>query len=174
MKMIHIKNSSNFLKLLNSYEEYFRGRNDIKVRHYQQCLGFNEKVKVKDVISIELNDGSYIRFGQGDRENQLEIATICVHSKNRNKGLGTNLIKEMFTFIYETIGFIPQFMLECTGTLNGNYYGVKEQSKFFRNFGFRVTSKKGYPNYVKMELDFAKINLGNLCSWNEDQFQDAA
>ncbi len=172
--MLFINNSSNFLKLLNSYKEYFRGRNDINVSHYQQRLRFDEKVKVRDVISIELKDGSYIRFGQGDKENQLEISTICVHSKNRKKGLGTYLIKVMFTFIYDTIGFIPPFMLECTGILNGNYSSVKDQSKFFRKFGFRVTSKKGYPHYIKMELDFTKIKLVNLSGWNEDLFREAA
>ena len=174
MKMLCINNSSDFLKLLNSYKKYFRGRNDINVSHYQQRLRFDEKVKIKDVISIELNDGSYIRFGQGDKENQLEIATICVHSKNRKKGLGTYLIKVMFKFIYDTIGFIPPFMLECTGVLNGNYFGVKDQSKFFRKFGFRVTSKKGFPHYIKMEIDFCKIKLVNLCDWNEEQFREAA
>jgi N-acetylglutamate synthase-like GNAT family acetyltransferase len=162
MKMIFINNSSDFLKLLNSYKEYFRGTTGIKVCQFQQCLSFGEKVKVKDVISIELNDGSYIRFGQGDKPNQFEIATICVNSKNRKNGLGTYLIKLMFTFISDTIGFIPPFMLECTGMLNYNFSSVKDQSNFFRKFGFRVTSKKGYPNYIKMEIDFSKIKVSEL------------
>ena len=160
--MIFINNSSDFLKLLNSYKEYFRGTAGIKVCQFQQCLSIGEKVKVKDVISIELNDGSYIRFGQGDKPNQFEIAAICVNSKNRKNGLGTYLIKVMFTFIYDTIGFIPPFMLECTGKLNYDFSSVKDQSNFFRKFGFRVTSKKGYPNYIKMEIDFSKIKVSEL------------
>jgi len=162
------------MKLLNSYKEYFRGRSDIKVWHFKHSLVIGDKDKIKDVISIELSDGSYIRFGQGDKPNQIEITTICVHSKNRNNGIGGYLMKLMFAFIYETIGFIPPIMLECTGSLNNNDSSIKDQSKFFRKFGFRVTSKKGYPYYIKMELDFCKIKLVNLCGWNEDQFREAA
>jgi hypothetical protein len=159
MKKKIIKNSSVFIKLLNNYENYFKGRKDLCVYDAHHMLTFDDFVKYRDVISIELNDGSYIRFGQGDKPNQLEIATISVQSKNRNKGYGTFLIKEMFTFIYDTIGFIPSFMLECAGSLDFNLMSIKEQTKFFRKFGFRATSKKGYPNYVKMEIDFAKISF---------------
>ena len=159
MKKKIIKNSSVFIKLLNNYENYFKGRKDLCVYDFHHMLMFDDVVKYKDVITIELNDGSYIRFGQGDKPNQLEIATISVQSKNRNKGYGTFLIKQMFTFIYDTIGFIPSFMLECTGSLNFDFTSIKDQTKFFRKFGFRATSKKGYPYYVKMEIDFGKISL---------------
>ena len=165
MKTQYIKNSPEFVKLLNNYENYFKGREDISVDNHHLYLVVNDKEKYNEVISIEMSDGSYIRFGQGNKPNQLEISTISVQSKNRTRGYGTFLIREMFTFINETIGFIPSFMLECTGSLNDDVSSIKEQSKFFRKFGFRVTSKKGYPEYVKMELDLTKISLLDITNF---------
>jgi hypothetical protein len=61
----------------------------------------------------------------------------------------------LFLFIYETLGYISPVFLKCTGFINngGEFIKnpIKNQTKFFRKFGFRVTYNKLYPEYVRMD-----------------------
>lgn len=152
-----IKNTKEFNLLVSNLDSYFG-----KLSHLDVCLEIvpstvNNLTKLRESICITLFDGSWIRFACSGHGNQLEIASIGVMPSNQNRGLGKYLMKLVFTFIRDTLEFIPPMMLECTGNLFARgvcfQNSTQNQTKFFGNFGFRVTSKKGYTNYVKMELD---------------------
>jgi hypothetical protein len=63
-------------------------------------------------------------------------------------------MKIFFIIVKRILGFIPLIWLECTRTVGINHtevnYGLSEQTRFFRKFGFRVNDGSQYPRWVDM------------------------
>ena len=128
--------------------------------------GQNTIVTEHPTISIGLvqYEDSVIRIAPSDN-NGIEITIIIIGSSDRGKGIGSLLMNTLFLFIYETLGYISPVFLECTGFINnrGEFIKnpIKNQTKFFRKFGFRVTYNKLYPEYVRMDYFQDKFLLEN-------------
>jgi hypothetical protein len=135
-----------------------------KYKCHSSCEFFNSYVDVgkksivrqHPTISIGLvhHKDSLIRIAPSEN-NGIEITRIIIGSSDRGKNLGSFLMNTLFLFLYETLGYIPPIFLECTGSINnGDDFisnPIQNQTKFFRKFGFRVTIKKFYPEYVRMD-----------------------
>jgi len=170
-----IENSAQFNLLLKHVIGYFKPFTDVTVSIESICSFVGNSIKSRQTICLTLSNGSWIRFCTSPKEKQLEITSIGVVQAYQNKGYGKYLMKLVMTFVKDTLGYIPSFMLECTGNLDAMGYvfksSIQKQTKFFRKFGFRVTSNKGYPYYVKMELDFSKVDNLSLTIFNLNQYQ---
>ena len=109
--------------------------------------------KYHKAISIVLHDDSTLRVSTGPN-NSLEVTRVVVNPVNKSKGYGTMLMNLFLGFLRNELGYVPQLFLECTGSIN--FQGeilrssVSEQTAFFRKFGFRVSNRKHYPDYVSM------------------------
>jgi hypothetical protein len=168
-----MKTKKTMLKKVESNEVFNQLKNNLKVledltieKHKCQITyefvnslvtqGKKTIVRQHPTISIGLNQykDSLIRFAPCDN-NGIEITRIIIGSSDRGKNLGSFLMNTLFLFIYETLGYIPPIFLECTGGIyNGEEFienSIQNQTKFFRKFGFRVTNKKFYPEYVRMD-----------------------
>jgi len=167
-KIIPVTANPIFTKLKNNSERYFHGSECQVAYHEYSSLIVSGIKKIRPSLTIKLTDGSWIQIGSGDLSDQIEIMTIAAPN---GKGKGSFLMKVFLKFVLDVIGYIPKICLECTGDLTANGYifisSVSSQTKFFRKFGFRVKSRKGYPYYVKMEFDHTKIKLQEL---HFDQF----
>ena len=121
-------------------------------------------VKVHNCITIKLPCNSYVRISSYGKKS-IELTNINVKG-NLHKGMGTILMLTLFMFLKDTLGELPNIVLECTGNLiaDGIEFNntVQIQSRFFRKFGFRVSNNSGYPTYIQMKLDQSKINLAEL------------
>lgn len=106
------------------------------------------------LIGLAQHKDSMIRIAPSEN-NGIEITRIIVGSSDRGKKIGSFLMNTLFLFMNETLGYIPPVFLECTGAIsNGDEFvenSIQNQTKFFRKFGFRVTNKKFYPEYVRMD-----------------------
>jgi hypothetical protein len=122
-------------------------------------------VKVHNCITIQLPCNSYVRIASYGK-NSIEITNINVKESSRNQGTGIMLMFTLIHFIMYTLGTIPNIFLECTGNLEVDGFkfkhSIQDQTRFFRKFGFRVYSKKGYPDYALMKLDHSKLNLAQI------------
>lgn len=169
-----IENSAQFNILLNNVYKYFNSFTDVNVSVDEVNSYVTNIGKCRQTICLTLINGSWIRLCSGEKENQLEIASIGVVPEDQNKGYGKHLMELVITFVKDTLGYIPPFMLECTGCLIAKGIvlrnSIQNQTRFFRKFGFRVTSKKGYPHYVKMELVFSKLNNLSWTNFNIYQY----
>ena len=119
-------------------------------------------VKIHNCITIHFPCKSYVRLSSYGT-NSIEITNINVKESSRNLGTGCMLMTMLFMFLNQTLGEFPNIVLECTGNLIFDgfefKYPLQNQIRFFRKFGFRVSYKKGYPEYVQMKLDQSKLNL---------------
>jgi ribosomal protein S18 acetylase RimI-like enzyme len=161
-KVKQISNCKSFEILKSQIESYFINDSLIETSCFLHKMKVGEITIEREVISFSLPFECWIRFGSNEKNKGLELVSIRIHPKMQGIGIGTMLITKMFKFLNDCLGFIPEIQLECTGCI-GNNEGdylinpIKNQTKFFRKFGFRVTNSKEYPIYVKMELDFNKI-----------------
>ena len=121
-------------------------------------------VKVHNCITLKLPCNSYVRISSYGKKS-IELTNINVKG-DLHKGMGTILMLTLFMFLKDTLGELPNIVLECTGNLivDGIEFKntVQNQSRFFRKFGFRVSNNSGYPSYIQMKLDLRKINLAEL------------
>ena len=98
-------------------------------------------------------------------KNGLEISRVWIEPELHNKGLGTLLMFRLFEWIGNTVDYIPDIFLECTGSVGAgeNYQEtpLKKQIEFFRKFGFRVNQKESSytKGYVQMNLDKIKFEV---------------
>ncbi len=108
-------------------------------------------LKIQPFISLHLPDFSVLRFSPYQSDG-LEISRI--QATQIGSGSGTKLMKIFFIMVRQILGFIPPIWLECTGTVGINHtevsYGLSEQTRFFRKFGFRVNDRSQYPRWVDM------------------------
>jgi GNAT superfamily N-acetyltransferase len=178
MKKIQILNNKTFEILVENFETYFKSIPFIDVYCFSHKMTVGEITKNRYVISLEFPFNSWVRFGSSEIGEKLELVSIRIAPEHQDKGFGTILMRIMFTFFNDCLGYIPQIQLECTGAIGiENEYlinPIQRQTKFFRAFGFRVTNRKEYPNYVKMEIDLTKIELDDLILNGNNQNKDAA
>ncbi len=122
-------------------------------------------IRQHPTISLVLTDfgNSTIRIAPNGTDG-IEITRVLVGNGYTGKNIGSYLMHTLFLFLIETLGYIPPIFLECTGKIN---YGdtivenpIQNQTKFFRKFGFRVTNKKHYPFYVRMDHNPEKSHWG--------------
>ena len=152
-----IENNEIFVKLLNGINLLRIDNPSIKVDYIFDSLIISKKNKLEatfhNVIKISLNSGSFIKISSTTSDS-LEIPVIKVNENKIRNGEGSRLMNIVFDFCYSQLEFRPRFVLECTGSLKSqgisSSIGIKEQTCFFRKFGFRVENNKHYPNYVMM------------------------
>jgi hypothetical protein len=108
-------------------------------------------LKIQPYISLHLPDLSVIRFSP-HMEDALEISRI--QTPQIGIGHGTMLMEIFFSIVRDTLDFVPMIWLECTGSVGINQteqnYGIANQTRFFRKFGFRVKDRSKYPKWVDM------------------------
>jgi hypothetical protein len=108
-------------------------------------------LKIQPYISLHLPDLSVIRFSP-HMEDALEISRI--QTPQIGIGHGTMLMEMFFSIVRGTLDFVPMIWLECTGAVGINQteqnYGIANQTRFFRKFGFRVKDRSKYPKWVDM------------------------
>jgi hypothetical protein len=176
LKKINIvENNEIFEKLLIGINLFKTANPNIKIEYIFDALVVSKNNRIEatlhNVIKISLKCGSYIKVSSATG-NSLEISVIRVNKNKMRNGKGTQLMNIMFDFCYSQLEFRPRFILECTGCLKSQGYstsiGIKEQTCFFRRFGFRVENNKHYPHYVMMSSPKLINNL------NEHPFQLAA
>ena len=110
-------------------------------------------LKVHDSITLVLPCGSHIRLSPY-KNDSMEITRVLVTSEMREQGIGSILMNLLFDFIMDTLGFIPEMYLECTGSVGFNPENsskISIQTAFFRKHGFRVDNGKHHPRYVSMK-----------------------
>jgi hypothetical protein len=168
-------NNSNFDLLvdnLNLFEQMFP---DIKVEYYYFPSSVRMLIDtiftIHNTIEITLPSGSFLRISPTKSES-IEISFIIVEPINHLKGEGTLLMNIIIDYMTTILKYKPRLVLECNGEVfyNGKLIniGIKNQTTFFRKFGFRVENGKHYPHYVMMSSPKSEINL------NEEQFKLAA
>jgi GNAT superfamily N-acetyltransferase len=111
-------------------------------------------LKFQDTITFFVkNDGSHIRISPYGKDG-IEISRVWIHPSNQRKGLGKSLMNLVFGFVEFAEAEPKEYFLECTGAVgtgaNHQEVGIDVQTKFFREFGFRVNNGKSYPQYVSM------------------------
>ena len=170
-----VENNENFQRLLNEIN-FFKIHNPfMKFDYFFDALTVTannkEETTFHNVIKISLSSGSYIKISPTTKDS-LEISVISVNENKIGTGEGSKLMNTVFDFCFSELGFRPRFVLECTGNLktgdSSSYTGIKEQTSFFRKFGFIVVNGKHYPHYVMMSSPESNINL------NEEKYQLAA
>jgi hypothetical protein len=113
-------------------------------------------LKLSNTITFFLQDGSHLRCSPY-KEDSIEISRVWVSPNQHRKGLGSLLMNLFFSFIQFSEASPKLYFLECTGAVglgeNAQSVGIESQTKFFRQFGFRVDYRKEYPNYVTMILE---------------------
>ena len=148
-----VENNEIFQKLLCGINLLKTDNPTVKVDYIFDVLVISKKNKMEatfhNVIKISLNSGSYIKISSATLDS-LEISVIRVNENNIRKGEGSRLMNIVFDFCYSQLEFRPRFILECTGGLKSQgiltTIGIKEQTCFFRKFGFRVVNNKQYKN----------------------------
>lgn len=109
------------------------------------------RLKVQPHITFSAPDGSLIRFSPYKKDG-LEISRI--QSSKIGSGMGTRLMEDFLLFSRAFNGYTPLIYLECTGAVGWKdtrvEYGISEQTRFFRKFGFRVKNRSKYPKWVDM------------------------
>lgn len=139
------------------------------LQHYEKNPEFDYVVETRS-LGLELNGVFHFNIHNGIAISVGEIGLIFINSYGdsgleishhwvspiqQRMGLGTRLVREVFNLCQSIIGHIPKISLECTGntTHNGKWYttGISGQTAFYRKFGFRVSDRKKYPLYVRME-----------------------
>ena len=128
-------------------------------------------VKIRNSVTIGLANGSHLRFCPY-KNNGIEISRVYVEEVYQNKGDGTLLMNLFFNSILICLKQFPVIILECTGQVGSGETlitnTIKNQTKFFRKFGFRVDKNDSkHPYYVKMVFDFKNLvnnefNIKNL------------
>lgn len=145
---------------LQQYEKNPEFDYTVETRSYGLELNGVLKYNIHKVIVISIGEiaeiviNSYGEFG-------LEIAHLWISTLHQKMGLGTRLVREVFNLCQSIIGHIPKISLECTGntTHNGRLYitGISGQTAFYRKLGFRVSDRKKYPLYVRMERNITVV-----------------
>jgi hypothetical protein len=168
-KMDIVTDNPNFEKLAQNLS-WFESVPSVSVNVYEVTSRVEKitgkwDVKVHNCITIQFPCNSYVRIASYGK-NSVEITNINVKKSSRNQGTGSMLMFTLIHFIMNTLGTIPNIFLECTGNLEVDGFNFKhsiqDQTRFFRKFGFRVYSKKGYPDYALMKLDHSKLNLAQI------------
>jgi len=156
-KLIKVEDNEEFKRLWTGSKEYFKQNVGVRIER-DNYLSFVQKgnqmiAKYHKAISIVLHDDSTLRVATGPNK-CLEITRVVVNPVNQSKGYGTLLMDLFLDFLRNQLGYVPQLLLECVGAIN--FQGeilrssVSEQTAFFRKFGFRVSNRKHYPDYVSM------------------------
>jgi len=69
-------------------------------------------------------------------------------------GVGSFLMEQFENAVVSILGEIPPITLECTGSVglgkNAQETPVKEQTKFFEQFGYQITSVSSDEDYIQM------------------------
>lgn len=167
-----VENNEIFEKLLKGINLLKIDNPSIKVDYVFDSLIISKQnkreVTFHNVIKISLGSGSYIKIAPTISDS-LEIPVIKVNENKIRKGEGSRLMDLVFDFCYSQLEFRPRFVLECTGTLKSQgistSIGIKEQTSFFRKFGFRVENSIHYPDYVMMSSPKSVTNI------DEDAFK---
>jgi ribosomal protein S18 acetylase RimI-like enzyme len=158
-KVSHSEVSSNvvFKKLTEGLQQYEKNPEFdyiVETRTYGLELSEGLHFNSHNGIAISVGEIALI-FINSYGDSGLEISHLWVSPIQQRMGLGTRLVREVFNLCQSIIGHIPKISLECTGntTHNGKWYttGISGQTAFYRKFGFRVSDRKKYPLYVRME-----------------------
>jgi hypothetical protein len=103
--------------------------------------------------SITLSDGSHIHFTS--HNNNIDISRVISNQKGNGKIL-LALVVAFFTNAVIETGMKSDLVLECIGSVgmgnNMRKMDIKDQTSFFRSFGFRKYGKYN-PNHIHMKLD---------------------
>lgn len=105
----------------------------------------------------------------------IEIAQVKTDDKMRGKGLGSIMMSVVMCVLTNHKNTnseynLNEIMLECVGSIgmgdNRVDTTIKQQTKFFRKFGFRVTkdrkNKYGECMYVQMHYDETKFDIDSV------------
>lgn len=103
--------------------------------------------------SITLPDGSHIHFTS--HNNNIDISRVISNQKGNGKAL-LSLVVAFFSIAVTETGEKSELILECVGSVgmgnNMRKMDIKDQTSFFRSFGFRKYGKYN-PNHIHMRLD---------------------
>ena len=153
------KSTGSFKILEDNIDTYFSNKGNLNIsgltteKIIMRSITQNPKtykLKVHDSITISLPCGSHIRFCPY-KNDSIEISRLLVSFNRRKKGVGSQLMSILFQFIEDTLGFIPNMYLECTGSVGFdilNSTSTQIQTAFFRKHGFKVNNGKYNPRYV--------------------------
>lgn len=153
------------LSSLDKILKYLEEKNNldgVEYSIYHHQFIFPDKRSDKGLVSpciILSIDDSYLKFVVFDET--IYLASIQVSKQKRRQGVGSRLVKKMEKIVSEALGFEPKYELVCTGENNFEIFGLKNQTAFFRKFGYKVIkSRSNYPTYVTLVKP--KINKGEV------------
>lgn len=134
---------------------YLEEKNDLDGVKYSICshrftFPYKKYNKILESPCIILfNDDSYLKFTVFD--DRIYVASIQVSKQKRRQGVGSALMRKMEKIVSEALGFEPKYELVCTGENNFEIFGLKNQTAFFRKFGYKIIkNRSNYPTYVTM------------------------
>ena len=165
-KVTHTEVETNavFNKLIEGLQQYEKKPEFdyiVETRSYGLELNGFLHCNIHNGIAIGVGEIALI-FINSHGESGLEISHLWVSPSQQKMGLGSRLVSEVFNLCQCILGHIPKISLECTGntTHNGRLYitGISGQTAFYRKFGFRVSDRKKYPFYVRMERSVSFIH----------------
>lgn len=134
----------------------------IGVEYSTSMFPFNKKYEVLmgDFLKISIGQ-SYLKFVIND--NKVYLDSLFVDRRLRNNGVGTRLVQIMEDLITRELGYLPKCELICTGFLNGEYFDLSNQARFFRQFSYRVdrsqSVKDKYYKMLKQRTDIPYLEL---------------
>jgi N-acetylglutamate synthase-like GNAT family acetyltransferase len=166
------ENNQTFTNLcmnVDSIKEHLQWKFDpieVDIRCHTMESSVNDILRVHPVITVTFGNIGMFRLAPHG-SNQIELTTIVVEPYIKSKGMGSlmmicvlGMINEHMSDDFDTI------MLECVGSLGQGDLSlkssIKEQTKFFRKFGFRVVKDSknpdGTPSYVQMNYFSDKLD----------------
>lgn len=103
--------------------------------------------------SITLPDSSHIHFSSYN--NNIDISRVISNQKGNGKLL-LSIVVAFFSMAVTETGQKSELILECVGSVgmgsNLRKMDIKDQTSFFRSFGFRKYGKYN-PKHIHMRLD---------------------
>lgn len=148
-------------------------KNNAVYNYMKECLAessFSEYVSTEDITtlvdcggkmsayrsekcSITLPNGSHIHFSSYN--NNIDISRVISNKKGNGKLL-LALVVAYFSIAVTETGEKSELILECVGSVgmgsNLRKMDIKDQTSFFRSFGFRKYGKYN-PKHIHMRLD---------------------